>query len=281
MDAQQTVARSLRQRYFFGDVEFEPDSFELRVAGEKVTIERRPLCLLHVLLQHPDRVVTYEELKQLAWEGRITVQNVLPNAMTKLRKALGQDGKLIETVPRIGYRVSGPVQVRTVAPARLAYSQSLSPRRAFASLSFSSRLKTFRAHAEAVARRHATGVTYNAISKADLELVGHECLLLLSHRPLEATPLITEMDPYRPPEIFRGRPVSVRSDIYSLGVILYQMIVGDFGRPLLPDWFQDVEHERCRQAIAAATAADPMQRPGSVDELLLALLDEPSLEKHA
>src|SRR5258708_1602629 len=40
---------------------------------------------------------------------------------------------------------------------------------------------------------------------------------------------------YMAPELLAGKPATTRSDIYSLGVVLYQMLVGDFSRPLTMD----------------------------------------------
>jgi serine/threonine protein kinase len=33
---------------------------------------------------------------------------------------------------------------------------------------------------------------------------------------------------YMAPELFGGKPASIRSDIYALGVVLYQLLAGDF-----------------------------------------------------
>jgi serine/threonine-protein kinase len=41
---------------------------------------------------------------------------------------------------------------------------------------------------------------------------------------------------YLAPELLAGKPASGRSDLYSLGVVLYQLLVGDFARPLATDW---------------------------------------------
>ena len=49
------------------------------------------------------------------------------------------------------------------------------------------------------------------------------------------------------PELLAGRPASIRSDIYSLGVVLYQLIVGDFSRPVATDWWKDISDPLLRE----------------------------------
>jgi WD40 repeat protein/serine/threonine protein kinase len=41
---------------------------------------------------------------------------------------------------------------------------------------------------------------------------------------------------YMAPELLVGGEATARSDIYSLGVILFQLVVGDLSKPLPPDW---------------------------------------------
>lgn len=90
---------------------FDEAQSSLTVAGRAVAIEPRPLRLLAVLLERSDEVVTKEEIFETVWGGRATVDNVLANAVTKLRKALGEEGGArIVNLPRIGYRLAGPVQ---------------------------------------------------------------------------------------------------------------------------------------------------------------------------
>src|SRR5262249_39721893 len=98
-------------RYRFGSAEFDQAQFELRVAGERVDVQRKPLEILACLLTHSGEVVTKEELLDIVWEGRPTVENVIANALTKLRIALGpQNAECIVTQPRVGYRFVGPVE---------------------------------------------------------------------------------------------------------------------------------------------------------------------------
>lgn len=96
----------------FDDVDFDLDaSPPLRVKGLPVEVEPRPLQVLAELLRHAEEVVTKEELLATVWEGRPTVEHVLANAVSKLRNVLGAVGAArIITVPRMGYRLVGPVE---------------------------------------------------------------------------------------------------------------------------------------------------------------------------
>lgn len=101
--------------YRFGTAEFDEARFELKVAGLPVEVEKRALEVLAYLLRHAGEVVTKEELLEQVWAGRITVEKVLPNAITKLRRALGQaNADLISTQARVGYRLDGPVNRQAV-----------------------------------------------------------------------------------------------------------------------------------------------------------------------
>jgi serine/threonine protein kinase len=102
-------------QYRFGSVEFDEGRFELRVAGLAVDIQRKPLQVLQYLLLHEDSVVSKEELLENLWAGTLPVDNVVGNAIAKLRAALGEDnGKRIVTQPRVGYRLVGPIERRRI-----------------------------------------------------------------------------------------------------------------------------------------------------------------------
>lgn len=72
---------------------------------------------------------------------------------------------------------------------------------------------------------------------------------------------------YRAPELAAGALPTARSDIYALGLILYQLAVGDFSRALSPGWETDVADPLLREDIALAAAGDPERRLGSATEL--------------
>ena len=86
---------------------------------------------------------------------------------------------------------------------------------------------------------------------------------------------------YLAPELLAGQPPTVKADVYALGVMLYQIVVGDFRRPLAPGWEADVADELLREDIAAAASGDPAKRLGDAAQLALRLrsLDLRRLER--
>jgi serine/threonine protein kinase len=65
---------------------------------------------------------------------------------------------------------------------------------------------------------------------------------------------------YMAPELLEGKPPSPQSDVYSLGVLLYQMVIGDFSRALALGWEQGVKDDLLREDIAACVHGDPSSR---------------------
>jgi non-specific serine/threonine protein kinase len=72
---------------------------------------------------------------------------------------------------------------------------------------------------------------------------------------------------YLAPELIAGGAATVRADIYALGVMLYQILVGDFRRPLAPGWERDIDDELLREDVSAAAELDPARRLGDAAEL--------------
>ena len=80
---------------------------------------------------------------------------------------------------------------------------------------------------------------------------------------------------YLAPEVLAHQAASVRSDVYALGVMLYQWLVGDLRRPMATGWERDITDPLLRADIAAATDGDPSARLATAAELAqrLATLD--------
>jgi len=94
----------------FGDCLFDEIRYELRVRGEIVDLEAKPLEVLHQLLLRAGDVVRKEDLLDSVWPGVLVVDASLATAVSKLRKALDDDDTIIKTVPKVGYRLSVPVR---------------------------------------------------------------------------------------------------------------------------------------------------------------------------
>ena len=72
---------------------------------------------------------------------------------------------------------------------------------------------------------------------------------------------------YMAPEVIEGKAASVQADIYALGVMLYQAVVGDFGRALAPGWDRDVQDDVLREDVAALVDGSPERRPASAADI--------------
>lgn len=382
---------ALRYRYRFGAVEFDAVQLELRVAGERIELEQRPLQVLAALLRFPGEVVTREELFESVWAGRPTVDNVLANAVAKLRKALGRDhAARIVTLPRIGYRLEGPIEriasgrslagpldlyVGMTVPGRpnfrldtplgaarggevwLARHDKTGESRVYkfsadgehlaalkreatiyrvlrdtlgrrhdfvsildwnfettpfyleceyggrdlaawsagqpglAALDQHARIELFLRIADAVAAAHDVGVLHKDLKPANVLIAdaeGRELRLtdfgssrLLDPERLEALGItalgltVTQVVAtdtsgtalYLAPELIAGEPPTVQSDLYALGLMLYQLLVGDLRRPLAPGWERAIPDELLREDIAAATDMNRARRLHSVAAL--------------
>ncbi len=377
--------------YRFGTAEFDEARFELRVGGLPVDVERRALEVLTYLLRHAGEVVTKEELLREVWAGRITVDKVLPNAMTKLRRALGEaNAERLVTQPRIGYRLDGTVarmvvgnsltsrldlaagqavpgrenftllrqlgathgsevwlaeQVRTQVQRVYKFGadsdrlralkrevtlsrvlrESIEDRGMFVdiidwnfetppffleceyggesllewavdglqALSQDQRLGLFLQIADAVAAAHAVGVLHKDLKPANVLIVaeGADWHLRLtdfgSGRLLDpdridalgitrlgltitqnvSSDSTTGTPLYIAPEVFAGQTPTVQSDVFALGIMLYQLLCGQLSKPMTSGWEQDIADELLREDIALATDGNPQRRLASVAEL--------------
>jgi|CXWL01.1.fsa_nt_gi serine/threonine-protein kinase len=72
---------------------------------------------------------------------------------------------------------------------------------------------------------------------------------------------------YMAPELMAGKPPTIQSDVYSLGVMLYQVMVGDLERPLAQGWERDVANALLREDIMACVTGQPAERLFSAKEL--------------
>lgn len=72
---------------------------------------------------------------------------------------------------------------------------------------------------------------------------------------------------YVAPEVLTGQSPTPASDVYALGLLLYQLVVGDLRRPLTAGWEEGVADPLLREDIAAAANGDPARRLTSASAL--------------
>ena len=117
----------------FGRFGILPHRRQLLADGRPIRLGGRAFDLLLALLEAPGAVVGKDELLSRIWPGRIVEENRLQSEIWALRKALGADRDLIQTVAGRGYQFTGEihelgagVSARQVA-APLAVPASPSP----------------------------------------------------------------------------------------------------------------------------------------------------------
>ena len=100
-------------RWTFGPFALDPANACLWRGTEAVALSPKVFDVLHYLVQHPNRVVTKDELLDAVWPETAVTDAVVRVAIGALRKALDDTSlpRFIATVPRRGYRFLAPVTV--------------------------------------------------------------------------------------------------------------------------------------------------------------------------
>ncbi|WP_439118821.1 winged helix-turn-helix domain-containing protein [Marivita sp.] len=83
-------------------LQINDSSRSVTLDGQPVTLGARAFDVLTYLANHPDRVITKEELLDHVWAGVLVEESNLTVQIAGLRKALGKDA--IKTVPGVGYK---------------------------------------------------------------------------------------------------------------------------------------------------------------------------------
>src|SRR5215475_973661 len=98
----------------FDDFELDRGAFELRRAGRAVPVERIPLELLFLLVEHRGELVTRQEILDRVWGKHVFVDadNAINTAVRKIRVALRdnpENPRFLHTVPAKGYRFDAQI----------------------------------------------------------------------------------------------------------------------------------------------------------------------------
>ena len=381
-------------KWQFGNAELDEAGRELRVAGEPVDLEPRPLEILLALLRHAGEVVTKDDLLDAVYGHRYLTDGAVAQGVRRLRRALGdEDQTVIATVHRVGYKliakvsrteISGPrlrpllLKAGDPVPRRdhwrllqplgsaeievwLIEHEKTHARRVLKMATDTARLSTLKREVtlcrvlkDALGEREdfVTLIDWNfdaspfftecayggitlvewaealgGLSAMSLDLrvdmvawaaaaVGAAHGANVLHKDLKPTNILAYTSPddswrarlidfgsgrildaervaalritqhgftqevsigedslggtpfYWAPEVLAGQMPTVQSDVYALGVILYQVVVGDFRRPIAPGWEDDVVDPWLRECITAATHGNPAKRLPSAEDLV-------------
>ncbi len=84
-------AHQIRDRIRFDVFDVDLQAGELRKQGVKVRLQEQPFQILQMLLEHPGKVVTRDELQKRIWptDTFVDFEQGLYNAIKRLRQALG------------------------------------------------------------------------------------------------------------------------------------------------------------------------------------------------
>jgi len=100
------------RQFTVGGVTIDPSLNRIQRGDRSIQVERQVMLLLLFLIEHVDQVVAREKLHFALWPDSIPNEEALTQAISKLRKALGdrpRDGRMIQTIRKVGYRLIGPV----------------------------------------------------------------------------------------------------------------------------------------------------------------------------
>jgi eukaryotic-like serine/threonine-protein kinase len=104
--------------YEFGPFRVDVEQCTLLQDGRPVPLTPKAFDTLVLLVENAGRLMTKEELMERLWPGTFVEEANLANNISLLRKALGDSGNLIQTVPRRGYRFHGGQALLPVPPPK-------------------------------------------------------------------------------------------------------------------------------------------------------------------
>jgi serine/threonine protein kinase len=160
---------------------------------------------------------------------------------------------------------------------------------------------TFTAIAKAVACAHQNGVIHRDLKPANVllredgtpVLTDFGLVLLLEGTRYTQPDAAPGTPAYMSPEQCSGEPVDARSDIYALGVLLFELVTGQLpfqadslvqiivkqitAAPPAPSRFRSGLPPQVEQAILCALAKKPAERFATVNGMLAALQDRPPI----
>ena len=124
------IADSIR----FGDFVLDTTGRRLLLKSERVALGPLEFKLLETLVKNRDRVLTGDELRILVWSDDPSRQvlpaqdvNALYVSIRKLRAALGDAGKWIVNIPKVGYTISSEARIESLTASTSEMPEDVTP----------------------------------------------------------------------------------------------------------------------------------------------------------
>jgi DNA-binding winged helix-turn-helix (wHTH) protein len=121
-------------KYVFGPFELDASSRRLERQGEPVALPARHIDILLLLVSRAGQIISKDALAEAAWKDVAVTDNSLEQAISNLRRVLGQmpaAPAYIETLARRGYRFCAPVTRTAKRHSAEALDALLAPHKAF------------------------------------------------------------------------------------------------------------------------------------------------------
>ena len=93
-----------RSQFHYGPISIDPEKFRIHCQGREINVTAQEFRLLELLIRHPGRVFTREQVLDRAWgDGVFVADRTIDVHVKSLRKKFGSL-EFIETVRGVGYR---------------------------------------------------------------------------------------------------------------------------------------------------------------------------------
>ena len=104
------MAKQINHFYEFGSVRLDETNRLLYKNGAQLSVQPRVIETLLVLVKNPHAIVDKETILDAVWPDAAVEEGGLKRNISLLRKALGEEGRYIETLPKRGYRFTADVR---------------------------------------------------------------------------------------------------------------------------------------------------------------------------
>ncbi len=200
----------------------------------------------------------------------------MAEASRALQRALGNRDDLVPVEDR---QFAKPPYAIATALAGVDLASWAASEGGLAAVPIATRLEIVIQAARACAAAHSAGVLHDGLKPGNILVAfstdGGVRVRLVDFAGAPAARQDVDVDrpdPYRTvtPYTAPERPhtgATIATDLYGLGVLLYQMVIADLTKPLTIDWEGHVGDSLLRQDVAAAAAGDPTDRLASASDL--------------